>query len=221
MRRVVQRLAGARIPGEARGHRRPPESRAEWKPAPPPEEAPEPELDLDDVEVGWQQVLTWRQAGQQVCVVDVRQPHEWWGGVPAGALLLPMSEHRTWLPRLPRDRPVVFVCAAGMRSLDAAAGMRLSGHAQAYSVPDGFGGWVTAGGPWVQLPAKGPWTARMRVRWSGGAAVAPTCPTGQVHCVYEGTLDIWLDDGVLLTGVPADQWTPEDIPAAPSPSTTS
>ncbi len=217
--RVVRKVVGARIPGEARGPRRPPESREQWQQGPAsPDESPP--LDLEDAEVGWQQVQEWQQNGVAVCVVDVRQPHEWWGGVPAGALLLPMSNHRDWMGRLPRDRPVVFVCAAGMRSLDAAAGLRLSGHSRAYSIPDGFGGWVDAGGPWVHPPTTAPWSARMRVRWSGPAADAPSCETGEVHGFHAGKLDVWLDDGQHLTGVPADDWSPND-PARPSTTTAS
>ena len=62
-----------------------------------------------------------------------------------------------------RDRPVLFLCRSGQRSLDAAAACASAGYRRCYNVSEGFegpldaerhrglsGGWKARGLPWVQ-----------------------------------------------------------------------
>ena len=60
-------------------------------------------------------------------LLDVREPQEYRAGVPAGATCVPMDLVPGWLPRLPRDRAIVVVCAAGARSHGVATWLRLQG----------------------------------------------------------------------------------------------
>lgn len=65
----------------------------------------------------------------QVHVLDVRQPeemHEALGRI-AGSQLVPLDELKARLTEIPRDRPVVPVCHAGMRSAQATAILRGAG----------------------------------------------------------------------------------------------
>ncbi|MBI2983360.1 MAG: rhodanese-like domain-containing protein, partial [Chloroflexi bacterium] len=54
-------------------------------------------------------------------VVDVREPLEWATGHVPGALLIPLGRLREAIPSVPRDRPVVAICEAGVRSCTAAS----------------------------------------------------------------------------------------------------
>ncbi len=60
-------------------------------------------------------------------LLDVREPQEYRGGVPDGAVCVPMDLVPGWLPRIPRDRTIVVVCAAGARSHGVATWLRLQG----------------------------------------------------------------------------------------------
>jgi rhodanese-related sulfurtransferase len=70
-------------------------------------------------------------------VVDIREPHELAGGVPRGALVLPMDLVPHHVDRLPVDRPLVIACAAGARSLGVASWLRQQGYANAVSLAGG------------------------------------------------------------------------------------
>jgi rhodanese-related sulfurtransferase/transcriptional regulator with XRE-family HTH domain len=82
-------------------------------------------------------------------IVDVREPDEWATGHVPGARLVPLSLLRAD-PRgaLPRD-PVVFVCAKGGRSAQAAAVAEQVGRVEVYSVNGGTEAWRAAGLPIV------------------------------------------------------------------------
>ncbi len=70
-------------------------------------------------------------------IVDIREPHELAGGVPRGALILPMDLVPHQLERLPLDRPLVIACAAGARSFGVASWLRQQGFANAVSLAGG------------------------------------------------------------------------------------
>jgi hypothetical protein len=60
------------------------------------------------------------------------------------------------LAAIPTDRPVVVICAAGVRSYGVAHYLREQGVPDAWSLSDGFGGLVEAGHPYHQPPSKAP-----------------------------------------------------------------
>src|SRR5437588_1986915 len=71
---------------------------------------PVPEVDLAALEA--------RSA--DAVVLDVREPEEYAHGHVPGALNLPQAELATRLDELPRDRPLLVLCQAGLRSLRSA-----------------------------------------------------------------------------------------------------
>ena len=83
-------------------------------------------------------------------IVDVREPHEWVTGHIAGARHVPLGQLRA-SPRaaLPRDG-VVFVCAAGVRSLTAARLAEGLGLTRLYNLTGGTRAWSSAGLPLVR-----------------------------------------------------------------------
>jgi rhodanese-related sulfurtransferase len=60
------------------------------------------------------------QAEDSPCVlVDVREDNEWRGGRIPGAVHAPLSRFDQAAANLPKDKPVIFYCASGMRSKTA------------------------------------------------------------------------------------------------------
>jgi rhodanese-related sulfurtransferase len=96
---------------------------------------------LDPTEVS--QLL---EAGK-VLLIDVREPAEYASERIHGALLYPLSTFDAKV--LPADgtRRVVFHCAGGKRSLDAAQRRLASGSLHAAHMGGGIAAWKTAGLP--------------------------------------------------------------------------
>ena len=85
-----------------------------------------------------------RIAQRGVVVVDVRQPAEWRRGHIRGSVNLPLPQLARRIERLPRDRPIVTVCATGHRSAAAARALNRSGFV-AESLSGGVKAWSRAG----------------------------------------------------------------------------
>ena len=86
---------------------------------------------------------------EQVHVLDVRQPQEMQEslGKIAGAQLIPLSELKTRLAEVPRDKPVVAVCHAGMRSGQATVILRSGGLTRCANLRGGMLLWAQLGLP--------------------------------------------------------------------------
>jgi rhodanese-related sulfurtransferase len=78
-------------------------------------------------------------------LVDVRERDEWRSGHPVRARHIPLARLQDQARRLPRDAPVVVLCATGMRSRSGAAQLRAAGY-RATSVSGGLAAWRSAGG---------------------------------------------------------------------------
>src|SRR6266511_2795865 len=72
------------------------------------------EVDLDALE----------RRPPEAVVLDVREPEEYAHGHVPGAVSLPQADLATRLGEVPRDRPLLVICEAGMRSLRAAQFLR-------------------------------------------------------------------------------------------------
>lgn len=78
-------------------------------------------------------------------LVDVREPAEWRSGHARRARHIPLGRLDSEARRLPKDTPVVVMCASGSRSRGAAAQLRAAGF-QATSLSGGLAAWRGAGG---------------------------------------------------------------------------
>jgi len=85
-------------------------------------------------------------------VVDVREPMEWTTGHVPGALLIPLGELRGSLPSIPKHRPVITICEAGVRSCTAASLLASAGFTGVAHVPAGSSGYRASGLP-LEFPA--------------------------------------------------------------------
>ena len=95
------------------------------------------------VEIEVHQLRTRQQAGDDIFLLDVREPGEVAEWAFPGAANIPLGELEGRTAELPRDRPIVVVCHAGVRS--AAAAEALSRHGwPAESLAGGALAWIAA-----------------------------------------------------------------------------
>jgi len=78
-------------------------------------------------------------------LLDVREDVEWQSGHAPGAMHIPLGDIDKAPRRLRQGRPVVVMCASGMRSRTAAKQLRGLGY-DAASLSGGIGAWQRAGG---------------------------------------------------------------------------
>jgi len=85
-------------------------------------------------------------SGQTVDLVDVRDADEWQAGHIAGARLVPLEILRADPDAaLARNVPTVFICAKGVRSLQAAKLADRFGYDRVYHLEGGTREWARAG----------------------------------------------------------------------------
>jgi rhodanese-related sulfurtransferase len=91
-------------------------------------------------------------------LLDVREPEEYMAGHVPAALNIPQADLASRLEELPRDRPVMVICQAGMRSLRAAQFLKQAGFRDVATVAGGTAAWFGAGRPMVtgEMPIKPP-----------------------------------------------------------------
>ena len=78
-------------------------------------------------------------------VIDVRRHDEWVSGHVRGAIHIPVDELPDRIDELPKDKKLLFICAAGVRSglaCDVAASMGLPQDIL-YNIEDGTPTWIS------------------------------------------------------------------------------
>jgi glyoxylase-like metal-dependent hydrolase (beta-lactamase superfamily II)/rhodanese-related sulfurtransferase len=120
------------------------------------------EVDLDEL----------RERPANTVVVDVREPEEFALGHVPGAINLPQADLATRLDEVPRDRPVMVICQAGLRSLRAAQFLSQCGLRDVASVKGGTAAWRTAGGELIQESARAPETGIVETEWAHAGCIS-------------------------------------------------
>jgi rhodanese-related sulfurtransferase len=77
-------------------------------------------------------------------VIDVREPYEREAGHIAGSRHVGLQDLAAQAETIDRDRPVIFQCRSGARSLMAAQAFRRAGY-DAWSMAGGLEQWVAEG----------------------------------------------------------------------------
>jgi rhodanese-related sulfurtransferase len=77
-------------------------------------------------------------------LIDVREPYEREAGYVAGSRHVELQELAAQAETVDRDRPVIFVCRSGARSLMAAQAFKRAGY-DAWSMAGGLEQWVAEG----------------------------------------------------------------------------
>ena len=86
-------------------------------------------------------------AAGEPLLVDVREPAEYAQFRAMGAVLMPISVFQLRYVQLPRDRPLLLICATGQRSLAAGEFLVHQGFGAVANVEGGSVAWVRAGLP--------------------------------------------------------------------------
>ena len=87
------------------------------------------------------------EGNERALVVDVREPNEFSVVRLPGSALFPLSTFALRHGDIPRDRPILVLCAAGSRSLAATAHLLRSGWTDVVNVAGGIDAWQRAGLP--------------------------------------------------------------------------
>ena len=86
--------------------------------------------------------------GEQIVLIDVREPEEFARGKIPGAYTIPRGVLEMQVDgRLPREATVVLYCAGGGRSALAAKSMADMGYDKVENLQGGWGAWVKSGLP--------------------------------------------------------------------------
>lgn len=82
-------------------------------------------------------------------VIDVRDQPEWAKGRIAGSRHIPVGQIDQRIGDLEKfkERPLIVVCASGMRSASACSTLRKAGFEKVFALDGGIGAWEQAGLP--------------------------------------------------------------------------
>jgi adenylyltransferase/sulfurtransferase len=92
-------------------------------------------------DLGAAEVAAMLRRGDPLRLIDVREPDEHRVAHVAGAELWPLSRARAWLPDVPRDTLVVFMCHHGMRSASVAGYLAERGYTRVANLAGGIDAW--------------------------------------------------------------------------------
>lgn len=90
-----------------------------------------------------------RDAGEQLVVLDVREPDEIATASLSGVTVIPMGEIPSRYAELPQDVPIVVMCHAGGRSARVTRFLNQNGFPNAVNLAGGIDAWSTAIDPGV------------------------------------------------------------------------
>ena len=90
-------------------------------------------------------------AGDDLVLLDVREPHELVQSSVKGALHIPMAQIPERLAELDRDRPLVILCRSGSRSQAVASFLLQRGFTQVANLSGGIIRWNQEVDPSVAL----------------------------------------------------------------------
>lgn len=96
------------------------------------------------------QAKTLIETRQDLLLVDCRSPEEFRQGALPGSKLIPFWEFTKGNYDLPKDKPVLLVCAVGGRSLAVGQLLAAKGYREVYNLRGGLDAWIEQK---VPLPA--------------------------------------------------------------------
>jgi rhodanese-related sulfurtransferase len=102
----------------------------------------------EEIDVEPERLLAWLSEDPGVQVIDVRESHERDAGHIEDTRHIPLGSLTDEAATVDRERPVVFYCRVGARSLMAAQAFRAAGF-PAYSMSGGLVRWAQEGRPLV------------------------------------------------------------------------
>jgi len=98
--------------------------------------------------------LRRRDPVRPALLVDIRERDEFLAVRVADSLFIPMSQLGVRIDEIPKDRPVLVICASGSRSQNATAYLRQNGWEDVGSVAGGIDSWERLGLPVKRGPVE-------------------------------------------------------------------
>ena len=86
-----------------------------------------------------------KEAGENVRVIDIRQPAELTSGIIPGAEALPMHTIPVRMNELNREEKLIMVCRSGARSAQACMFLQQQGYDKVYNLRGGMMAWAGSG----------------------------------------------------------------------------
>lgn len=83
----------------------------------------------------------------EAVLIDVREKYETLSYIE-NSRFHPMWQIQKWLPEIPDDRHLIFICNKGIRSAHVARFLTEHGHPYAFNLDGGFEAWKTKGLPY-------------------------------------------------------------------------
>ena len=80
-------------------------------------------------------------------LLDVRTPQEYRQARLKGSVLIPINEIERRFNEVPKNRPIMVLCAVGSRSNLVAGFLANKGYGEVYNMTDGLVGWYRNGFP--------------------------------------------------------------------------
>lgn len=105
-----------------------------------------PDKDKPPLEIDPARVAEWLQQDPGLQLIDVREPYEHEAGHIEATRPIELVKLSSEASTLDPERPVVFYCRVGGRSLMAAQALRAAGF-DAYSMVGGLARWASEGRP--------------------------------------------------------------------------
>ena len=182
------------------------------------EPSEEVEAEEFEVDVRPNHLQDWMNEGIGFQILDIREPFELQQGHLVNSTFIPMNDVPNEYHHLNTAKPIVVVCAAGMRSWSVAQWLRNQGLDNVWSLENGWAAWSEQGGH--VSPFRGRYAIGTKV--SVNAAFVdtlddkPTTQYGYIHnCTRNDDTDIlydiqfWTKEGhTVLSGVPESDVQP-------------
>ncbi len=94
-------------------------------------------------EISAQELRARLEAGEDLVVLDVREPHEVAQAAIDGSVSIPLGQVLERAGELDSSRPVAVICAGGVRSARAIEGLEAAGYAgELLNVAGGMKAWL-------------------------------------------------------------------------------
>ena len=81
------------------------------------------------------------ESRKDLLLIDVRSPEEFRGGSLPGATLIPFWDFAKGRYDLPKDKPILLICAVGGRSLACGQLLASKGYREVYNLKGGLDAW--------------------------------------------------------------------------------
>jgi len=104
-----------------------------------------------EFEITPEQVNALRGSGEDIVLLDVREPHEIALAAIAGSVNIPMGEIPARVQELDPEQHIVIVCHRGIRSANVAAWLQRQGFERVQSMRGGIDRWSKDVDPGVPI----------------------------------------------------------------------